>query len=196
MFLDSRSDRLSSMERPLLILDLDETLVYASETPLDRPADFHAGRYHVYRRPHLKEFLSAAFDGFEVAVWSSASSSYVQAIVAVIFPDPERLHFVWSESRCTQRYHPELMDYYWLKNLQKVKRLGYPLARVVMLDDSPEKLERHYGNHLPIAPFMGNPEDTQLRDILPFLNHLRGVENMRTVEKRSWRRFTNTVTPY
>jgi TFIIF-interacting CTD phosphatase-like protein len=182
-------DRYISMERQLLILDLDETLIYASETPLEHPSDFFAGGYSVYRRPHLDEFLTADFEGFEVAVWSSASSGYVQAIVTAIFPDPERLQFVWSESRCTQRYHPEWMHYYWLKDLKRVKRLGYPLERVIMLDDSPEKLERHYGNHLPIAPFTGDLQDTQLRDILPFLNHLRGVPNVRTIEKRAWKRF-------
>lgn len=181
------------MERSLLILDLDETLIFGSEEPLSRPADFHAGRFSIYRRPYLSEFLAAAFDGFEVAVWSSASSDYVRAIVSAIFPNPDALHFVWSASRCTQRFHPELMYWYWRKNLQKVKKRGYPLERVVMLDDSPEKLEAHYGNHLPIAPFTGDLADTQLRDILPFLNYLHGVENMRTIEKRAWRRFTDTT---
>jgi len=44
--------------RTLLILDLDETLIYATETALDRPADFSVYGYHVYRRPHLDAFLA------------------------------------------------------------------------------------------------------------------------------------------
>ena len=40
----------------LLILDLDETLVYSIEEPLGRDHDFTVGPYAVYRRPHLAEF--------------------------------------------------------------------------------------------------------------------------------------------
>jgi len=35
----------------LLILDLDETLVHASERELERSADFRLVGYHVYLRP-------------------------------------------------------------------------------------------------------------------------------------------------
>ena len=58
-----------------------------------------------------------------------------------------------------------------------------------MLDDSPEKLARHYGNHIRVRAFTGDAKDTELRDLLPFLNGLRSVENVRTVEKRHWRQF-------
>lgn len=33
----------------LLILDLDETLIYATEEPLEWEADFRVGHYHVYQ---------------------------------------------------------------------------------------------------------------------------------------------------
>lgn len=172
------------MNQPLLILDLDETLVYATEEPIGTPADFTLGQYAVYRRPYLVEFLEVASSWYQVAVWSSASAGYVAGIVRAIIPEPERLRFVWSEARCTSRYHPELFAYYPVKDLRKVKRLGYSLERMVMLDDSPEKLERHYGNHLPIRSFEGSPDDTELRDLLPFLEWLRDVPNFRMVEKR------------
>ncbi|MEZ4339254.1 MAG: NIF family HAD-type phosphatase [Sandaracinaceae bacterium] len=42
----------------LLVLDLDETLVFATERPLsDREAHFRRFGYHVYRRPGLDAFL-------------------------------------------------------------------------------------------------------------------------------------------
>jgi NLI interacting factor-like phosphatase len=43
----------------LLILDLDETLIYATEEPLQRVPDFIIGPYAVYRRPYLTEFLTS-----------------------------------------------------------------------------------------------------------------------------------------
>jgi hypothetical protein len=36
-----------------------------------------------------------------------------------------------------------------------------------MLDDTPQKVERHYGNHVRVRPFLGDASDRQLRDVLP-----------------------------
>jgi TFIIF-interacting CTD phosphatase-like protein len=58
---------------------------------------------------------------------------------------------------------------------------------ILDLDDSPEKAEQHYGNLLPITPFTGDPTDTELRAILPYLDWIRTVENTRIIEKRYWR---------
>lgn len=177
------------MTRQLLILDVDETLVFANETPLaDREPDFRVGPYVVYRRPFLSEFLAAVAEWFDLAVWSSASGSYVHGVVASLFPNFS-LRFVWSCDRCTRRFAPEFQDYFYAKNLTKVRKLGYELERVLMLDDSPEKLARHFGNHIRVRAFSGEAGDTELHDLLPFLDWLRGVENVRRVEKRHWRQF-------
>ena len=37
-------------QTPLLILDLDETLIHATVNPLAYPADFQVFKYHVYLR--------------------------------------------------------------------------------------------------------------------------------------------------
>lgn len=173
--------------KPLLILDLDETLIFASEQQLERPADFTVAHYVVYRRPFLAEFLGVVSAWYELAVWSSGSPAYVANIVEQVFPNREALRFVWASDRCTVRLHPEVRDYYWIKDLKKVKRAGYPLEQVLMLDDTPSKLERQYGNLLPVRPFFGDPADTELRDVLTFLDRLRPVEDLRRVEKRFWR---------
>jgi TFIIF-interacting CTD phosphatase-like protein len=65
----------------LLILDIDETVVYASTTRLDRPPDFEVAGYFVYRRPGLDEFLKFVSQHFQLAVWSSSGSDYARQIV-------------------------------------------------------------------------------------------------------------------
>ena len=66
--------------RPLLILDLDETLLWA--TPNEPPThDFRAFHYYVTKRPHLDVFLASAFDWFDVAVWTSSGEHYAEAVV-------------------------------------------------------------------------------------------------------------------
>jgi TFIIF-interacting CTD phosphatase-like protein len=75
--------------KKLLILDLDETLIYATEASLPRKADFLVGQYHVYKRPFLDAFLKSCLDWFEVAVWTSSTPLYAIEIVSVIFRDDE-----------------------------------------------------------------------------------------------------------
>jgi hypothetical protein len=110
--------------RPLLILDLDETLVWATEAAPRGGCDFRVLRYHVTRRPHLGTFLESVFEWFDVAVWTSSSDGYAQAVTAEVFGDVSRLQFLWSASRCTQRFDSEAHAYHSIKDLKKVRKLG------------------------------------------------------------------------
>jgi RNA polymerase II subunit A small phosphatase-like protein len=184
----------SILDRILLILDLDETLIHAGEAPLDRAPDFTAYGYHVYRRPGLAEFLAACARHFELAIWSSASDAYVEAVVAEIFPDPSALRFVWGRSRATLRWtsnESHMLDpwdhQHYLKPLAKVKRAGWRLERVLIVDDTPAKCVRNYGNAVYVRPYEGEPEDIELRLLAGYLEGLKGVANVRTIEKRRWR---------
>ena len=176
------------MEQKLLILDLDETLVYATEEVLARPADFKVAEYFVYKRPHVDLFLAKCFEHLKVAVWTSSGSNYAAAVTDNIFADPTKLQFIWSKERCTQRFDPELRDSYWIKDLKKVKKLGYPLENILVIDDSPEKLQRNFGNHIRIKPFEGDPDDRELLYLSEYLEQIKDVSNVRTVDKRHWRK--------
>ncbi len=180
------------MSKALLILDLDETLVHSTERPLARHADFILGELRVHRRSFLGEFVDAALSWFDVAVWSSGSAAYVHAVVERIFPSSTGLRFVWSRERCTRRLDADSQEYYWAKNLDKGRRAGFPLSRVIAIDDSAEAFASHYGNHIGIQPYTGQEGDTDLQRVLPFLDWLRTVENVRAVDKRRWRSFDNT----
>ncbi|MEO1140253.1 MAG: HAD family hydrolase [Pseudomonadota bacterium] len=161
--------------RNLLVLDIDETLIHARDTQLARHADFRVAHFHVYKRPYLAAFLKACYEWYELAVWSSASDSYVEAIATEIFPDENRLHFVWGASRTTTkrtmpedyaRFGGELGDYHYQKRLAKLKQFGWPLERILIIDDSPEKCATNYGNAVYPKPYEGQEQDdvSQLRD--------------------------------
>jgi hypothetical protein len=173
--------------QPLLILDLDETLIHAADRPLTPPHDFRAGPYHVHRRPFLDEFIATVASAYRLAVWSSSSPDYVEFITHRIIPDGIPLAFAWSQTRCIQRYHPEYQIRYWVKDLARVKRLGYDIRRIIMVDDTPSKLERSYGNAVYISPFEGDPTDLELQLLGPYLLSLASCDNVRTLEKRHWR---------
>lgn len=147
------------MEGPLLILDLDETIIWSTEEQPPCGFDFKALGYFVTRRPHLDTFLLAVRRCYDLAVWSSSGDSYANRMVKEVFGDSAGLRFVWARSRCTQRFGHETREYYFAKNLSKVKRRGFDLARVLIIDDSPEKVRSHFGNHLRLRAFEGQPGD-------------------------------------
>ncbi|MBN2246106.1 MAG: HAD family hydrolase [Candidatus Aminicenantes bacterium] len=175
------------MDKLLIILDLDETMVFSTLSPLNRREDFQIDQYHVYRRPYSSDFILFCLDNFRVAVWSSSSTAYAEAMVDQIFSSPQKLDFIWSREQCTQRIDPETGQHFWLKNLKKIKRRGYNLDRVLMIDDSPEKLQKNYGNHLLVRPFLGDESDDELLYLNKYLESIKETENIRSLDKRGWR---------
>lgn len=174
-------------KRMLLILDLDETLIYAIEKSLEREAGFRVGPYYVYRRPHLNEFLLSCLDDFQIAVWSSSGACYLASVVKAIFPKQVAPAFVWGRERCVHRYDPECLDMYFVKDLKKVKRLGYSLDTVLIVDDTPQKTERNFGNAIYISPFYADASDSELQKLAAYLKSLAQVPNVRSIEKRGWK---------
>ena len=174
--------------RTLLVLDLDETLIHGTETPLDRPADLVFDRFFIYKRPHVGEFLSSIFGDFDVAIWSSASSDYVEAVAEALVPAGLSFTFVWSSRKCTYHYDGKFQDYYWIKRLKKVKQaFGFPMSHILIVDDQPSKCHQNYGNAVYVRPFEGDPEDDELRWLARYLKTLADVPDVRPLEKRGWR---------
>lgn len=171
----------------LLILDLDETLIHATEKELAIPSDFTYAQYSVYKRPYLKEFLTEVAHDFKLAIWSSADDKYVHEIVEIVQPEEIAFEFVWAKSRCTLRRNYELDTYVNEKRLKKVKKQGYTLERALIIDDSPEKTRDNFGNAIYIKAFEGDPNDTELLKLAKYLKTIKHSHNVRTIEKRGWR---------
>jgi RNA polymerase II subunit A small phosphatase-like protein len=185
-------------EKILLILDLDETLLHATAERIRDDFDFQVFQYYVYLRPGLVEFLTQCAARFTLAVWSSASDDYVQAVVGQAFPAKVTPAFVWARSRCTRFRLPRLDEqgfdsreysttYEFAKRLKKVVRRGFDLKRTLIVDDTPEKVRQNYGNAIYIKPYLGARDDQELASLTDYLLTLQGAENVRVIEKRNWR---------
>jgi RNA polymerase II subunit A small phosphatase-like protein len=181
------------MKSHLLILDLDETLVHARELPLPHAPDYAIPPYSLYLRPGVREFLENAATRFRLAVWTSSSPTYARGVVRILFPDPEMLEFVWARDRCTPRRDFELDTWWDTKPLHKVRRRGYDLAKVIVVDDSPEKYTRNYGNLVRVKPFEGDPSDDELVHLAKYLELLSKETNVRSIEKRGWRKIVDSA---
>lgn len=180
------------MNKKLLILDIDETLLYATRQPLEENHDLMIADYFVYLRPHLNAFLKFCFENFEVAIWTSATQFYALSVQNKLYENPDfadkRLAFVWSRARCVQRLDYEYKDYYFIKDLKKVKKKGYKLKDIIMVDNTPRKLCRNYGNLVCVNDFLGNKNDDELLKLMRYLVKLKNVDNVRKIEKRGWQK--------
>lgn len=183
--------------KTLLILDLDETLVFATEQALQRKADCIVFDYHVYKRPFLSAFLNEVKDDYLLAIWSSASDSYVEEVIKQVIPKGISLEFVWGRSRCTYRRNLQIDEYgydddnpnshfHYIKPLKKLKSKGYKLGRILIVDDSPHKSRDNFGNAIYPKEFNGDIRDNELKLLAKYLQLLKDKENVRKIEKRNW----------
>jgi carboxy-terminal domain RNA polymerase II polypeptide A small phosphatase len=175
-----------SSHQKLLVLDLDETLVHASEFELSREADFCVGQYFVYERPHVNRFISHVLERFHVGVWTASGEHYAAQVVARLFP-ANVLKFVWSSQRCTTVRDWSTGGYQTIKKLEKLKAKGYRLESIIAVDDTPAKHARNFGNLVTVREFTGDEGDNELLLLMRYLDHLAEMPNIRTVEKRRWR---------
>lgn len=60
-------------------------------------------------------------------------------------------------------------------------RLGRPLERVVLLDDNAGSFMNHLDNGVPISAFFGDPADRGLSSVLPLLRALADADDVRPV---------------
>jgi RNA polymerase II subunit A small phosphatase-like protein len=186
--------------KPLLILDLDGTLIFSSTeykscSKLCTLTLYPATIYHVYKRPYLDYFLDFCSNHFQIAIWTAASHSYATEIVRNLNVVPV---FCYTSDKCTTRrctfgneyciWDDQYLNEYRVKNLKKLWR-KYDKNRVLIVDDTPSTYCNNYGNAIPIQSFDGNPDDYCLLKLTQYLSNFINVyaeRSWRTVEKRYW----------
>ncbi|MDJ0724092.1 MAG: NIF family HAD-type phosphatase [Prochloraceae cyanobacterium] len=75
----------------------------------------------------------------------------------------------------------------YIKPLKKVKRRGFSLGEVLIIDDTPETFEKNYGNGILVKKYSGAREDDELILLLKYLQEIATVEKVGKIDKRGWR---------
>ena len=150
----------------LIVFDLDETLVHATEVALPCAHSFRIGPYFVYVRPFASDLIRFCASHFDMAVWSTASERYVEIVTAELFGTSYPVAFSWAVSKCVQKVDPKSNGYVYIKDLRKALKHGYAADEIIMIDDSPEKLQRQPTRHLCLTEFTGDPCDTELLGVI------------------------------
>ncbi|KMZ76215.1 CTD small phosphatase-like protein [Zostera marina] len=160
-----------------LVLDLDETLVHSSleyceGVDFTFPVSFNQKEHVVYvrRRPFLKDFLERVSNLFEVVIFTASQRIYGERLLNML--DPKRKlfrHRIYRDS-CV------FVDGNYLKDLSV---LGRDLARVIIIDNSPQAFGFQIDNGIPIESWFDDKSDCELLSLIPFLQNLVGIDDVR-----------------
>jgi len=150
--------------------------------------------FPMIERPYVHKMLNWAFKNFAVGVWTSATQDYADDVVEKLMIDPQhgKPLFVYALDRCVHRvvdaHEPWHMGGHieYIKDLKKVKKYGYTKDKIIVVDDTPSKWQRDYGNLVLIQPFEGQRNDDQMRRLMAWLSYLRTQQDIRKIEKRGW----------
>jgi Dullard-like phosphatase family protein len=157
-------------QRMLLVLDMDETLLHADVSPVPHDASFIVRMdngattpVYVKFRPHLTRFLSVVSRLFEVVVFTASISKYANQVLDYIDPTGEFVHHRLYREHCTD------VNGTYVKDLE---RLGRPLERVSIVDNSPVAYTFHPENAVAIPSWYDCDRDQCLHQLLPHLERM------------------------
>ncbi|PNS19539.1 Nuclear envelope morphology protein 1 [Sphaceloma murrayae] len=175
-----------------LILDLDETLIHSMakggrmstghmvEVKFQGPV---AGGgvvlgpqvpilYYVHERPHCHEFLRKVCKWFKLIVFTASVQEYADPVIDWL--ERERAYFVGRY----YRQHCTLRNGAYIKDLSTVEP---DLSKVMILDNSPMSYIFHEDNAIPIEGWISDPTDNDLLHLIPFLEGLQYVTDVRAL---------------
>ena len=189
-------------ENKLLVLDLDETLLF-TEYASEKDFDFIVcDNFMVKKRPFLDEFLNAVFEiGYKIAIWTASTEKYAKEIVANLFGKDyeQKLEFVYSRSQCNFKNNPKQSCFscekiITIKNLKKIWRKKSLKAKwnktnTFVLDDNNTTFSKNYGNSIPIPAWSNHflyKDDDALKRLIPLLRIWKSCANVRLLDKQFW----------
>lgn len=170
---------MSSPKKHVLVLDLDETLVHTSHTPvaeydlrielLSRKSPVRA--FFVQKRPFLDLFLEKLRKRYELVVFTASLREYADPVIDLL--DRHR--------SIQRRFFREACSAQGDDFGKDLSIVTPNLSRVLLVDNSPAAYSKQQGNAVPIDAWFQDPYDQQLICLLQFLLGLSAVADVRSV---------------
>ncbi|KAF6143643.1 hypothetical protein GIB67_004172 [Kingdonia uniflora] len=162
-----------------IVLDLDETLVHSTldqgdDADFTFPVFFNMKEHTVYvrQRPYLHIFLERVAEMFEIIIFTASQSTYAEQLLNILDPEGKFI------SRRAFRESCIFSDGSYIKDLTV---LGIDLAKVAIIDNSPQVFRLQVNNGIPIKSWYDDPSDRALTSLLPFLETLVDVDDVRPI---------------
>ncbi|KAI9115298.1 hypothetical protein K1719_013617 [Acacia pycnantha] len=174
----------TSKKKHTLALDLDETLVHSSWEPchgVDFTVQFTDNdnqTVYVRKRPFLEVFLRRVSEIFEVIIFTASQKRYADKLLDVLDPDSKFFSGRRYRDSCIR------LDDVYTKDLTI---LGIDLAKVFIVDNSPQVFRLQPDNGIPIKSWFDDQSDSSLMSLLPFLETLADVDDVRPIIAKKFR---------
>lgn len=167
---------LSKGGKKLLFLDLDETLIHSDFnkefneegkilkfTAEDTKEEISV---KVFLRPCAYNFLKILSDKFDLAVFTSASKDYADAVIDLFDPEKNIFKFRLYRNNCIN-----IENFIFIKDLRILEEF-YDLKDVIILDNSIYSFSNQLSNGILINSFFKDPEDAYLVQAANYLWYL------------------------
>jgi len=173
--------------RKTLVLDLDETLVHsrldvegAVDCDFSFPVHLDGECYNIYVwvRPGVREFMEAMVDKFEIVVFTASQEIYAQNLLNILDSDRRYIRHRLFRDSCV------LVEGNYLKDLSV---LGRDLKDTIIIDNSPQAFAFQLENGVPIESWFDDDQDRELVKLIPFLQKLAQVEDVRPAIVKKFR---------
>jgi hypothetical protein len=134
---------------PTLILDLDKVILHLEHN--------HQKGWHVVKRPHADQFFREIQHYYELVVFSDD-----------VFPVALDIMQKWAVP-VTGVLHRDFCKKKREHYIKDIGKLGRKMEKMLIVDHDPVAFSLQPANGIEIRPFTGDPNDTELLDLLDFL---------------------------
>lgn len=172
------------INKKTLVLDLDETLVHSSFKPIPNadfivPVEIEDQIHQVYvaKRPGVDQFLKVMGEKFEIVVFTASLAKYADPVLDLLDKNKVVGARLFREA-CSNHKGNYVKD---------LGRLGRALRHTIIIDNSPASYLFHPENAVPIDSWFDDETDTELLDLIPFLEDMAKVDNVCAVLDTSHR---------
>ncbi|XP_069838365.1 carboxy-terminal domain RNA polymerase II polypeptide A small phosphatase 1 isoform X2 [Dendropsophus ebraccatus] len=126
---------------------------------------------YVLKRPHVDEFLRRMGEMFECVLFTASLAKYADPVADLLDK--------WGAFRA--RLFRESCAFHRGNYVKDLSRLGRELNKLVIVDNSPASYIFHPDNAVPVVSWFDDMSDTELLDLIPFFEKLRGVDDVYSV---------------
>ena len=181
------------VKRKTLVLDLDETLIHSyhngnplrkTESSSEISPDFVLKvqidnsqiEFYVHKRPYLDYFLRVISEWYDLVVFTASLEIYGTLVADKLDKKKNIFRNRYFRQHCNLDYGSYTKD---------LKTICPDLSSIFILDNSPGAYKDYPHNAIPIKSWFSDPNDTALLNLLPILDGLRFVSDVRSVLSRN-----------